>query len=103
MAYYVLKSSEKYWIDVSLIGVIVLININLLVRKFLTDKNNKAFLEYFKEIYSDFIKYLCIELGIAASRYIERGDFSLIGSLSRISIVMLALLIYHEIKYNLIK
>jgi len=103
MAYYVLNETEKYWVDVALIGVIVLININLLVRKFLTDKNNKAFLDYFKEIYSDFIKYLCIELGIAASRYIERGDFSLIASLSRISIVMLALLIYHEIKYNLIK
>jgi hypothetical protein len=103
MAYYVLNETEKYWVDVALIGVIVLINVNLIVRKFLTDKNNKAFLEYFKEIYSDFIKYLCIELGIAASHYIEMGEFSLIGSLARISIVMLALLVYHEIKYNFIK
>jgi len=103
MVHYVLNSIEKHWIDAGLIGVIVLININLIVRKFLTDKNNKAFLEYFKEIYSDFIKYFCIELGLAASRYIERGEFSLIASLSRISVVMLALLIYHEIKYNFIK
>jgi hypothetical protein len=103
MVYYVLNSTEKYWIDISLIIIIVLININLLVRKLLTDKNNKAFLDYFKEIYSDFIKYLCIELGIAASHYIQMGEFSLIGSLSRISIVMLALLTYHEIKYNFIK
>lgn len=103
MVYYVLNSHEKYWIDVALIGVIVLININLLVRKFYTDKNNKAFLEYFKEIYDDFIKYFCIELGIAASHYIEMGEFSLIYSLARISIVMLALLVYHEIKYNFIK
>ena len=57
MVYYVLNSHEKYWIDVALIGVIVLININLLVRKFYTDKNNKAFIEYFKEIYADFIKF----------------------------------------------
>jgi hypothetical protein len=103
MVYYVLNSTEKHWIDVALIGVIVLININLLVRKFLTDKNNKAFLEYFNEIYADFIKYFCIELGIAVSHYIEMGEFSLIASLARISIVMLALLIYHEIKYNFIK
>ena len=103
MVYYVLNSTEKHWIDVALIGVIVLININLLVRKFLTDKNNKAFLDYFNEIYADFIKYFCIELGIAASHYIEMGEFSLIASLARISIVMLALLIYHEIKYNFIK
>jgi len=103
MVYYVLNSTEKHWIDVALIGVIILININLLVRKFLTDKNNKAFLEYFNEIYADFIKYFCIELGIAASHYIEHGEFSLIASLARISIVMLALLIYHEIKYNFIK
>ena len=103
MVYYVLNSNEKYWIDVALIGVIVLININLLVRKFYTDKNNKAFLEYFKEIYADFIKYFCIELGIAASDYIEKGEFGLIFSLARISIVMLALLVYHEIKYNFIK
>jgi len=103
MAYYVLNSTEKYWVDVALIGVIVLININLLVRRFYTDKNNKAFLDYFKEIYADFIKYLCIELGIAASHYIEKGEFSLIYSLARISIVMLALLVYHEIKYNFIK
>ena len=103
MVYYVLNSTEKHWIDVALITVIVLININLLVRKFLTDKNNKAFLEYFNEIYADFIKYFCIELGIAASHYIEMGEFSLIASLARISIVMLALLIYHEIKYNFIK
>jgi hypothetical protein len=100
MVYYVLNETEKYWVDVALIGIIVLINIHLLIRKFLTDKNNKAFLEYFKEIYSDFIKYLCIELGISASEYIEKGEFSLIGSLARISIVMLALLVYHEIKYN---
>ena len=103
MVYYVLNSNEKYWVDVALIGVIVLINIHLLIRKFLTDKNNKAFLEYFKELYADFIKYLCIELGISASEYIEKGEFSIIGSLSRISIVMLALLVYHEIKYNFIK
>ena len=103
MEYYVLNSNEKYWVDGALISNIVLININLLVRRFYTDKNNKAFFDYFKEIYSDFIKYLCIELGIAASRYIERGEFILIASLSRISIVMLALLIYHEIKYNFIK
>ena len=103
MVYYVLNETEKYWVDVALIGIIVLINIHLLIRKFLTDKNNKAFLEYFKEIYSDFIKYFCIELGIAASRYIERGEFSLIASLSRISVVMIALLVYHEIKYNLTK
>ena len=103
MVYYVLNSTEKHWIDVALISVIVLININLLVRKFFTDKNNKAFLTYFNEIYADFIKYFCIELGIAASHYIEMGEFSLIASLARISIVMLALLIYHEIKYNFIK
>ena len=103
MVYYVLNSTEKFWVDVALISIIVLININLLVRKFLTDKNDEAFLEYFNEIYADFIKYFCIELGISASEYIEKGEFSLIAALSRISIVMLALLIYHEIKYNLIK
>ena len=64
MVYYVLNSNEKYWVDVALIGVIVLININLLIRRFLTDKNNKAFLEYYKEIYADFIKYLCIHIYI---------------------------------------
>ena len=103
MVYYVLNSTEKFWVDVALIGVIVLININLLVRRFFTDKKNTAFIEYYKEIYADFIKYFCIELGISVSEYIEKGEFSIIFSLARISIVMLALLIYHEIKYNFIK
>ena len=98
-----MELNRRYMVDISLILLIVFINMYLLVRRLVTDRKNKAYITYFKEIYSDFVKYLCIELGIAASHYIELGEFSLIASSTRISIIMLALLVYHELKYNFIK
>ena len=99
MLHYDLTQNQKYLVNLSLIILIITIIIYFIVKKYTSEKMNKEYNTFFKGIYSDFIKYLCIEIGLTVSDYIESGNFILLTSLSRISVVLIALVIYHEIKY----
>ena len=86
-----LSSSQKLTINIIFISIIILINIYI----YFNFKKNSLF---YKELYADFLKYLCIEFGLVISHAIQNGEFNFTGSLTRISIILLALFIYHEIK-----
>jgi len=59
---------------------------------------NKFYIKYYNALYHDFLKYLIIESALALSGAIENNKLNITNSLLRVSIVLIALLIFHSFK-----
>ena len=93
-----IKENSKIHFNIFLICFIIIANVVLVTRRWTSEKNNKEYIKYYNELYHDFLKYLIIESALVVSEAIETNKFNFTSSVSRIAIVLIALLIFHSIK-----
>jgi hypothetical protein len=92
----------KILIATILILITVISNMFLEYRVKISNKEDKEYINYVKEVRYDLLKYLLIESSIIITEVIETGKFNIISSLARISFVQLALIIFHTYKHYLL-
>ena len=93
-----IKENSKLYFNFFLICFIIIANIILVTKRWTSDKKNEYYIKYYNALYHDFLKYLIIELALTINSAIEKNKLNITGSLARISIVLIALLIFHSIK-----
>jgi len=93
-----IKENSKLYFNFFLICFIILANIVLVTKRWTSEKKNKCYIKYYNALYHDFLKYLFVEFAIAINNAIENNKFNITSSLSRIAIVLTALLFFHSFK-----
>ena len=93
-----IEENSKIHFNLFLIIFIIIANIILITLRYTTQKDNKDYINYYNNLYYDLIKYLLVESAIIVSDAIETNKFNLTSSLARVSIVLIALLIFHSVK-----
>jgi hypothetical protein len=85
-------------INIYLLYFIIIANVVLVTRRWTSEKGNKTFIKYYNELYHDFLKYLLIEIAIIGCDAIEENRINISYSVARVSIILSALLVFHNIK-----
>ena len=93
-----IEENQTFYIKSSLILFIVISNIVLITLRNTSKKNDKEYRDFFNELYHDFLKYLFIEIALIVSEIMETRKINLLSSLTRVSIILSALLIFHLTK-----
>ena len=88
---------SKFYINIFLFSFIFIANI-VLIHKRNTNKDDKKFITFFNDLYYDLLKYLIIETALTTMEAIEHNQFNISKSLARISIVLISLIIFHNVK-----
>jgi len=94
----VIPKIDKYKFNIFLFTSIILTSVILVVLRFTKYKDNKKYKKFFNDFYYDFVKYLLIESLLVTFESINAGKYHLTSALGRISIVQVALLIFHILK-----
>ena len=92
-----IEEHAKFYINMFLFAFIFIANLVLIIKRN-TNKDDKEFIEFFNDLYHDLLKYLIIETALVVSEAIEANEFNISKSLARVSIVLIALIIFHNIK-----
>jgi len=93
-----IEKNFKIGINFVLFLFIILTISTLVTLRYTSMKNNHNYIKYFDGVYSDFIKYILIELFIILIESMNTGHFVLSESLGRLAAVQAALLIFSAIK-----
>ena len=88
---------SKFYINMFLFSFIFIANLVLIIKRN-TNKDDKKFIAFYNDLYYDLLKYLIIESALFISESIEHNQFNISKSLARISIVLISLLIFHNVK-----
>ena len=94
-----LEKSHKLNINVSLIILILCVNSYFVIQRFVIKKEDPKFIQLYKDIYHDFLKYLFIETAVILSEFVNTGTINITHSLARIAFIHIALVIFHNVKW----
>jgi hypothetical protein len=93
-----LPKIDKYYLNIILFIGIFLTSLILVTLRFTKYKDDEKYKHFFDDFYHDFVKYLLIEGFLVIFESINAGKYHLTSALGRISIVQVALLIFHIFK-----
>lgn len=94
-----LGEHHKLNINLGLIIIILFINGYYVYQRFVTKKHDHEFIEFYKDLYHDFLKYIFIESAIILSELVESNTINITRSLGRIAFVHIALVLFHNSKW----
>ena len=94
-----LHESHKLTINIVLILFILGVNTYFVIERFVIKKHDPEFIQFYKDLYHDFLKYLFIESAVIISEVLETNTFNITASLGRIAFVHTALVIFHKTKW----
>jgi hypothetical protein len=93
-----IDADSKLYFNIYLILFIVISNIILLSKRWIFDKKNEDYIQFYNDLYYDLFKYLIIESALILTETIENNKINVTSSLARVSVVLIALIIFHYIK-----
>ena len=94
-----LEKTHKLNIHLSLIILILCINAYFVIQRFVIKRDDPKFIQLYKDIYHDFLKYLFIETAVILTEFVNTNTINIANSIGRIAFIHIALVVFHNVKW----